>query len=129
MSQLFTFNRKFAENYQVSPQQATAAFFKSSNENDYIKMRQIAKNRVFVHPSVYGDLTISINLSKPEKDPKEIAAVKQAPQTNFPTCQLCMENEGYLGRLNHPARSNHRIIRFTLEDRKSTRLNSSHHSI
>lgn len=108
-------NRKFAENYQVSPQQATAAFFKSSYENDYIKMRQIAKNRVFVHPSVYGDLTISINLSKPEKDPKEIAAAKQAPQTNFPTCQLCMENEGYLGRLNHPARSNHRIIRFTLD--------------
>ncbi|MDR1606474.1 MAG: UDP-glucose--hexose-1-phosphate uridylyltransferase [Streptococcaceae bacterium] len=107
-------NRQFAENYQLSPERATTAFYQSSCDNDYIKVRQIAKNIVFKHPSQYGDMTISINLSKPEKDPKEIAAAKLAPQADFPKCQLCMENEGYLGRLNHPARTNHRIIRFDL---------------
>jgi UDPglucose--hexose-1-phosphate uridylyltransferase len=109
-------NRRFNEDYAVSPQTATDHFFAESRANDYIKVRDIAKNIAFMHPSQYGDVKITINLSKPEKDPKEIAAAKHAPQADFPKCQLCMENEGYLGRANHPARTNHRIVRFELGD-------------
>ncbi|MDT3391443.1 MAG: UDP-glucose--hexose-1-phosphate uridylyltransferase [Bacillota bacterium] len=109
-----TVNGAFWNHYQVSPLAATDYFYQLSQQNDYIKTRAIAKNVVFPVTTNYGDLEITINLSKPEKDPKAIAAAQHQAQTDYPKCQLCMENEGYLGRLGYPARSNHRIIRFTL---------------
>lgn len=107
-------NNNFWNQYQVSPQAATDYFYQLSRQNDYIKTRAIAKNVAFSVATDYGDLEITINLSKPEKDPKAIAAAQNQAQTEYPKCQLCMENEGYLGRLGYPARSNHRIIRFIL---------------
>ncbi len=107
-------NQRFWDKYQVSPQTATDYFFNLSKANDYIKTRAIAKNVVFPAKTPFGDLEITINLSKPEKDPKAIAAARNQPQDGYPLCQLCMQNEGYLGRLGYPARSNHRIIRLTL---------------
>ena len=109
-------NRKFWELYQENPQSATHFFYHLSRENDYIKTRAIDKNIRFIKSTTYGDLEITINLSKPEKDPKEIALAKKAPAVSgYPTCLLCMENEGYEGHLNHPARSNHRIVRLSLK--------------
>lgn len=105
-------NRDFWNTYAQSPEQAIADFYQLSQKNDYIKLKAIAKNIAYRVPSDYGELEITINLSKPEKDPKEIAAAKLVKSSNYPQCQLCMENEGYHGRVNHPARSNHRIIRF-----------------
>ena len=105
-------NRDFWTTYAQSPEQAIADFYQLSQKNDYIKLKAIAKNIAYRVPSDYGELEITINLSKPEKDPKEIAAAKLVKSSNYPQCQLCMENEGYHGRVNHPARSNHRIIRF-----------------
>ena len=107
-------NRDFWNTYAQSPEQAIADFYKLSQKNDYIKLKSIAKNIAYRVPSDYGELEITINLSKPEKDPKEIAAAKLVKSSNYPQCQLCMENEGYHGRVNHPARSNHRIIRFDI---------------
>lgn len=107
-------NRDFWTTYASNPEQAVADFYHLSQKNDYIKIKAIAKNIAFKAPTAYGDLEITINLSKPEKDPKEIAAAKKAKTSHYPTCQLCFENEGYQGRLDHPARSNHRIIRFDL---------------
>ena len=107
-------NRDFWDTYAQSPEQAIADFYQLSQKNDYIKLKAIAKNIAYRVPSDYGDLEITINLSKPEKDPKEIAAAKLVKSSNYPQCQLCMENEGYHGRVNHPARSNHRIIRFNI---------------
>lgn len=107
-------NRDFWDTYAQSPEQAIADFYKLSQKNDYIKLKAIAKNIAYRVPSDYGELEITINLSKPEKDPKEIAAAKLVKSSNYPQCQLCMENEGYHGRVNHPARSNHRIIRFDI---------------
>ena len=107
-------NQDFWTTYASSPEQAVADFYQLSQKNDYIKVKAIAKNIAFKAPTEYGDLEITINLSKPEKDPKEIAAAKKAKNSNYPACQLCMENEGYQGRLDHPARANHRIIRFYL---------------
>ncbi|WP_261807045.1 UDP-glucose--hexose-1-phosphate uridylyltransferase [Lapidilactobacillus luobeiensis] len=99
---------------QQSPEAATEYFYQLSTANDYVKTAQIAKNIKYSVATDYGDLEITINLSKPEKDPKAIAAAaKKAPAT-YPACQLCIENEGYLGRLDYPARSNHRIVRFDL---------------
>ncbi|MCD8365466.1 MAG: UDP-glucose--hexose-1-phosphate uridylyltransferase [Clostridiales bacterium] len=106
--------RTFRENYAVSPRQATDAYYKFSVATNYIRKDRIAKDRKWKTPSVYGDIDITINLSKPEKDPKAIAAAKLAPQSAYPKCQLCMENEGYAGRMNHPARQNHRIIPITI---------------
>ena len=111
-------NRNFWDMYAQSPQQAVADFYELSKRNDYIKVAAIAKNIAFTVPSQYGDIQITINLSKPEKDPKAIAAAKLAKASSYPKCQLCMENEGYQGRLNHPARANHRIIRLNLGDEK-----------
>ena len=105
-------NRDFWNTYAQSPEQAIADFYQLSQKNDYIKLKAISKNIAYRVPSDYGELEITINLSKPEKDPKEIAAAKLVKSSNYPQCQLCMENEGYHGRVNHPARSNHRIIRF-----------------
>ena len=107
-------NRDFWNTYAQSPEQAIADFYQLSQKNDYIKLNAIAKNIAYRVPSDYGELEITINLSKPEKDPKEIAAAKLVKSSNYPQCQLCMENEGYHGRVNHPARSNHRIIRFDI---------------
>lgn len=107
-------NRDFWATYTQSPEQAIADFYQLSQKNDYIKLKAIAKNIAYRVPSDYGELEITINLSKPEKDPKEIAAAKLVKSSNYPQCQLCMENEGYHGRVNHPARSNHRIIRFDI---------------
>lgn len=104
-------NQTFWEQYQTSPVKATDYFYQLSRANDYIKTRAIAKNVVFNAATDFGELEITINLSKPEKDPKAIAAARNQPQNGYPLCQLCLQNEGYLGRLGYPARSNHRIIR------------------
>ena len=106
--------RCFQEKYAVSPQEATDWYYTFSCDTDYIRRYRIAKDLRWTYESEYGDLDITINLSKPEKDPKAIAAAKNAPQSGYPKCQLCKENEGYAGRLNHPARANHRIIPITI---------------
>ena len=106
--------RCFREKYAVSPQKATDWYYTFSCDTDYIRRYRIAKDLRWTYESEYGDLDITINLSKPEKDPKAIAAAKNAPQSGYPKCQLCKENEGYAGRLNHPARANHRIIPITI---------------
>ncbi len=106
--------RKFRERYKESPRAATDAHYKFSQDTDYIRRYRIARDQKWVAQTEYGDLDITINLSKPEKDPKAIAAAKFASQTAYPRCLLCRENEGYAGRLNHPARGNHRIIPVTL---------------
>lgn len=100
----------FEARYQNSPEEATEYFYKLSQDTDYIRRYRIKKDQKWVAPTKYGDLDITINLSKPEKDPKAIAAAKTAKQSGYPKCLLCMENEGYAGRVNHPARQNHRII-------------------
>ena len=102
--------RTFREKYAQSPEAATDWYYKFSCDTDYIRRYRIAKDMRWKFPSEYGEMDITINLSKPEKDPKAIAAAKNAPQTAYPKCQLCRENEGYAGRMNHPARANHRII-------------------
>lgn len=111
-------NRDFWQTYQDSPEQAIEDFYELSKRNDYIKMAAIAKNIYYQVSTEYGDLEITINLSKPEKDPKSIAAATKAEASNYPKCLLCMENEGYQGRINHPARANHRIIRLDLGKEK-----------
>lgn len=108
-------NAYFAQYYSKDPVQATDYFFKLSKDNDYIKTREISRNIIFPAETEYGELEITINLSKPEKDPKQIAAERQAVKVDYPECMLCMENEGYKGRLNYPARTNHRIIRMNLD--------------
>ena len=95
---------------------ATDYFYKLSQDSDYIRRYRVCKDQKWVAKTPYGDLDITINLSKPEKDPKAIAAAKLAKQGGYPKCLLCMENEGYAGRLNHPARNNHRVIRVTIND-------------
>ena len=105
----------FAQHYSKDPQEATDYFFELCKTNDYIKTRAIAKNIVFPAETEYGTLEITINLSKPEKDPKEIAAQRNSVSVDYPKCMLCMENEGYKGRMNYPARTNHRIIRMNLD--------------
>ncbi|MBR2131018.1 MAG: galactose-1-phosphate uridylyltransferase, partial [Oscillospiraceae bacterium] len=102
--------RTFREKYAQSPVKATDWYYKFSCDTDYIRKYRIAKDMRWKYGSAYGELDITINLSKPEKDPKEIAAAKNAPQTAYPKCLLCRENEGYAGRMNHPARANHRIV-------------------
>ncbi|WP_395323542.1 UDP-glucose--hexose-1-phosphate uridylyltransferase [Levilactobacillus parabrevis] len=107
-------NRGFWDRYQQSPSAATDWFYQLSKANNYIKTRNIARNVVFPAQTPAGELEITINLSKPEKDPKAIAAAQTQTQASYPLDQLCMTNEGYLGRLGYPARSNHRIIRMML---------------
>ncbi|MBR6595457.1 MAG: UDP-glucose--hexose-1-phosphate uridylyltransferase [Oscillospiraceae bacterium] len=96
--------------YLDNPQAATDWYYKFSCDTDYIRRYRIARDMRWKYASEYGEMDITINLSKPEKDPKAIAAAKNAPQTAYPKCQLCVENEGYAGRMNHPARANHRIV-------------------
>ena len=102
--------RTFREKYTHSPVEATDWYYRFSCDTDYIRRYRIRKDMRWKYDSPYGELDITINLSKPEKDPKAIAAAKNAPQTAYPKCQLCRENEGYAGRMNHPARSNHRVV-------------------
>ena len=102
--------RTFEEKYDRSPVEATDWYYKFSCDTDYIRRYRIKKDMRLKYASEYGEIDITINLSKPEKDPKAIAAAKNAPQTAYPKCQLCRENEGYAGRMNHPARANHRIV-------------------
>lgn len=99
-------------------EEAIADFYDLSKRNDYIKLSAIAQNVAFETSTIYGDLQITINLSKPEKDPKVIAAAKLMATSDYPKCLLCMENEGYQGHINHPARANHHIIRVDLRQEK-----------
>ena len=105
---------KFASLYKDSPKDATDYFYKLSCDSDYIRRYRIEKDVKWVTSTEYGDLDITINLSKPEKDPKAIAAAKSAPQSSYPKCMLCKECEGYAGRINFPARQNHRVIPVTI---------------
>lgn len=97
-----------------SPKDATEYYYKLSQDSDYIRRYRIARDMKWTTDTKYGTLDITVNLSKPEKDPKAIAAAKMMKQSGYPKCQLCMENEGYAGRANHPARNNHRIIPITV---------------
>lgn len=101
---------EFKKLYLDSPQKATDWYYKFSQDTDYIRRYRIEKDLRWQTDTEYGKLDLSINLSKPEKDPKAIAAAKTAKQSGYPKCMLCPENEGYSGRINHPARGNHRII-------------------
>ncbi len=103
-------NEMFEELYESSPEAATDFYYTLSGDSDYIRRYRIARDVRWKTATEYGDLDITINLSKPEKDPKAIAAAKNAPQAGYPKCLLCRECEGYAGRLNYPARQNHRII-------------------
>ena len=107
---------KFSQLYAQDPKAATDWFYAFSQDTNYIRRDRIAKDEKWQYESKYGVLDITINLSKPEKDPKAIAAAKLAPQAGYPKCLLCIENEGYAGRMNHPARQNHRIIPMTIND-------------
>ena len=104
----------FWEKYAISPEKATDYYYKFSQDSDYIRRYRVAKDLKWKVDSPYGEIDITINLSKPEKDPKAIAAARNAAASSYPKCQLCMENEGYAGRANHPARENHRIIPITI---------------
>lgn len=101
---------EFKKLYLQSPERSTDWYYKFSQDTDYIRRYRITKDIRWQTETEYGNLDLSINLSKPEKDPKDIAAAKSAKQKGYPKCMLCPENEGYAGRLNHPARQNHRII-------------------
>ena len=107
-------SHKFYELYQEGPKKATDYFYKLSQDSDYIRRYRIKKDQKWITETPYGEMEITINLSKPEKDPKAIAAAKLAKQSGYPKCLLCKENEGYAGRVNHPARQNHRIIPVTI---------------
>ena len=107
---------EFRKHYEKSPEEATEYFYQFSQDTNYIRKDRVKKDMKWKVDSPYGKIDITINLSKPEKDPKAIAAAKNAKQSAYPKCQLCMENEGYAGRMNHPARQNHRIIPITIAD-------------
>ena len=102
--------REFYSLYEKDKQAATDYYYQLARSSDYIRVDRIEKDRMWTAPTPYGDLVITINLSKPEKDPKAIAAAKNAPQSGYPKCALCRENEGYLGSANQAARGNHRLI-------------------
>jgi UDPglucose--hexose-1-phosphate uridylyltransferase len=111
-----TIIEKFNSLYEKSPKEATDFYYKFSQDTDYIRRYRIRKDVKWTTETEYGTMDLTINLSKPEKDPKAIAAAKNAKQSGYPKCLLCMENEGYAGRLNHPARQNHRIIPVTIQE-------------
>lgn len=106
--------RTFWDKYKVSPQTATDWFYRFSMDTNYIRRDRIVRDAKWKAATPYGELDITINLSKPEKDPRAIAAAKTASQSGYPRCALCRQNEGYAGRLNHPARQNHRVIPVTI---------------
>ena len=105
---------KFASLYAESPEKATEWYYRFSQDTNYIRRDRIAKDLRWKYAGKYGELDITVNLSKPEKDPRAITAAKLAPQSGYPKCQLCAENEGYAGRMNHPARQNHRTVPVTV---------------
>ncbi|MBE6070635.1 MAG: UDP-glucose--hexose-1-phosphate uridylyltransferase [Clostridium butyricum] len=109
---------KFTELYKISPKEATDYYFKLSVASNYIRKDRTDKNIIWKANTEYGNLDITINLSKPEKDPKEIAKAKLVKSSSYPKCLLCKENEGFAGNLNHPARQNHRIIPLDFDDKK-----------
>ena len=106
--------RTFREKYSIGPECATDWFYYFSKATNYIRTDRIRKDRKWTYRSRYGDLDITINLAKPEKDPKAIAAARNTSDDRYPLCQLCAENEGYTGRIGHPARGNHRLIPVSL---------------
>ena len=108
--------KEFWDRYQDDPQKATDYFYKLSQDSNYIRRYRVKKDQKWKVDSPYGEIDITINLSKPEKDPKAIAAAKNVKASSYPKCLLCPENEGYAGRVNHPARQNHRIIPITIND-------------
>lgn len=112
-----TINKRFNDMYNSSPKEATDYFYNLSTSSNYIRTDRIAKNTTFKSPSEYGLMEITINLSKPEKDPKQIALERNSQKSNYPPCLLCIENEGYQGSLTHPDRANHRMIRLYLNNR------------
>lgn len=103
---------------ECSIEKATDDFYALSKASNYIRMDRIEKNLYWLAPTEYGELEITINLSKPEKDPKEIAAAKAHPQSNYPKCLLCVENVGYAGHINHPARQNHRVLPVSIAEER-----------
>ncbi|MEH7073106.1 UDP-glucose--hexose-1-phosphate uridylyltransferase [Neobacillus drentensis] len=111
-----TVNQLFYEKYKQAPKEATKYFYELSKNSNYIQMKRIRNNIEYKTATAYGELDITINLSKPEKDPRSIALERSVQKTDYPKCLLCVENEGYAGRIGHPARSNHRMIRVNLLD-------------
>ncbi len=107
--------KTFKDKYSVSPKEATDYYYHLARKSDYIREYRIKNDVKWVTHTEYGDIDITINLAKPEKDPKAIAAATKMEQSSYPTCMLCKENEGYRGRVNHPARQNHRVIPITLD--------------
>ncbi|NBH79836.1 UDP-glucose--hexose-1-phosphate uridylyltransferase [Clostridiaceae bacterium] len=107
---------RFRDLYADDPSAATGWYYKFAQDTNYIRRDRIAKDMQWKAETPYGELDITINLSKPEKDPKAIAAAKNLPASNYPRCQLCRENEGYAGRVNHPARQNHRVVPVTINN-------------
>jgi UDPglucose--hexose-1-phosphate uridylyltransferase len=114
MARPSTVNQLFNEKYKQNPQIATEFFYELSKNSNYIQMKRIRNNIEYKVSTEYGELDITINLSKPEKDPKSIELERAVAKTDYPKCLLCVENEGYAGRIGHPARSNHRMIRLNL---------------
>ena len=108
--------KEFWDKYKESPKEATDYFYKLSQDSNYIRRYRVEKDQKWKVDSPYGEIDITINLSKPEKDPKAIAAARNVKSGSYPKCLLCPENEGYAGRVNHPARLNHRIIPITIND-------------
>ena len=111
-----TVRKQFAQLYKENSEKATDWYYNLSKATNYIRAERVARDKKWTYDCEYGTLDITINLSKPEKDPRAIAAAKNAPQSDYPKCQLCAENEGYAGRMNHPARQNHRIIPVTINN-------------
>ena len=111
-----TVRKTFAQLYSEDSKKATDWYYNLSKATNYIRTQRVARDKKWTYDCDYGTLDVTINLSKPEKDPRAIAAEKNAPQSNYPKCQLCAENEGYAGRMNHPARQNHRIIPVTINN-------------
>lgn len=107
---------RFFEEYAKTPEKATDYYYKLSQDSDYIRRYRIVKDMKWKTPTEYGDIDITINLSKPEKDPKAIAAAKNAVQSSYPKCLLCPQTEGYAGNMSKPARQNHRIIPIVIND-------------
>jgi len=106
--------KEFYSLYDQDKEAATDYYYDLARSSNYIRVDRVEKDKMWTAPTPYGDLVITINLSKPEKDPKAIAAAKNAPQSGYPKCALCRENEGYLGSANQAARGNHRLIPLTL---------------
>lgn len=107
--------KKFNSLYAENPEKATEYYYELSRKSDYIRTYRVRNDMKWLAPTPYGDMDITINLSKPEKDPKAIAAAAKMKSASYPKCMLCKENEGYAGRVNHPARENHRIIPLTVD--------------